>query len=125
MRKSLQPDGGEEQCSSVGDMSLAEKMALWGLDATAADNSPRHSLQLENNEIDCDDEQDDDDPEDQRERNAASAILAVGGDDLVGLSARANTGDAEGDSLAVANDGGGDAGDVVLLDRGEERGGVL
>lgn len=63
VRKGLQPDDEEEQCSSVGDMSLAEKMALWGLNATTADKSPHHSPQLEPNEFDCDDEQDDDDPE--------------------------------------------------------------
>jgi hypothetical protein len=58
VRKSLQPDDEEEKRSTIGDMSLAEKMALWGLNATAAD-SPR----LESNDINCDDEHDDDDVE--------------------------------------------------------------
>ena len=50
----------------------------------------------------------------------------VVGGDLVGLAARADASDADGDDLAVADDGGGHAGDVVLLDDGgEERGDVL
>jgi hypothetical protein len=44
-------------------MSLAEKMALWGIDATVGDRSPCHSPQLESNDIDCDDEHDDEDIE--------------------------------------------------------------
>ncbi len=49
-------------------------------------------------------------------------VEAVGGGDLVGLAARADAGDPEGDGFAVADDGGGHAGDVVLLDDGGEEG---
>ncbi|GAB7325025.1 hypothetical protein MBLNU13_g08823t2 [Cladosporium sp. NU13] len=63
VRKSLQPDDEEEQCSTAADMSLAEKMALWGLDATTGDTSPHHSPSLEPNDIACDDESDDEDVE--------------------------------------------------------------
>ena len=48
---------------------------------------------------------------------------AVGGCDLVGLAARANPGDAEGDGLAALDDGDGHARDVVLLKDGDEQGG--
>jgi len=45
-------------------------------------------------------------------------VEAVGGGDLVRLAARADASRAEGDGLAVADDGGGHAGYVVLLDDG-------
>jgi hypothetical protein len=48
-------------------------------------------------------------------------VDAIGGGDRVGLSARANTCDAEGNSLTVTNDSGGDAGDIVFLDDGGEK----
>jgi hypothetical protein len=59
VRKSLQPDDEEEQCSTVGDMSLAEKMALWGLNTTAGDKSQCHGPPFESIDIDCDEEYDD------------------------------------------------------------------
>jgi hypothetical protein len=49
-------------------------------------------------------------------------VEAVGGGDLVRLTARADAGDAEGDGLAVAHDGRGHAGDVVLVDHGGKKG---
>ena len=49
-----------------------------------------------------------------------SEVEAVGDGDLLALAARADTGHAEGDGLAIADDRGSHAGDAALLDDGSE-----